>query len=208
MASVVINQCHFDVPEGTGTPIKASCLIHGPFTAWIPFDLDGHDGYLNSNTVPCPTCNAPSMLSEGAFDFTQGVVRELYGLSLSRQVRRRFEREVQTAASKEQAVFKAEQIHPKLGESVRRATEKSSWKERLILLATIITILAEAPDAIDNADAAAVWVWEQVKSKTENSEMRDEPSNQDKNENTNTGDETLKKRDGDQNMDWNDTTEI
>lgn len=207
MADIILNNNYFDVPAGEGTPIQATCPIHGSFTAWIPFDLKGHKGYLKSNVVPCPQCKSPSLLSEGLFDFTEEVVKDLYGVQLSRQVKRRFAREVKSARTKEQAIFKAAQIHPALSESVKKATTRPDWKNNLMIVAAIVTILSGLPKAIDTADKAAAWVVEQLKVENYRQEYPQEPSEKNEKQDSSTDGDTLNERDADQRDRWNDVTE-
>ncbi len=118
-------------------------------------------------------------MPQGAFDFTREVVYDLFGVQLSRQQCRQFARVAKKARSREDAHKRAERIDPKLGEAVKKTWRLPDWKEGLIILATIVTIMQGFPDAVANADAAVEWVKERLGEKQQRSDTPKE--SQDKN---------------------------
>lgn len=208
MCPISINNSYFDVPPGHGTPIQARCPVHGPFTGWVPLDLRGHEVSLHGNAVPCPKCRAVARLDDGYFNFINEIVHDLHGVQLSRQVVRRFAREMERVSSKEQAVQKAEASHPILALVIKKAVQQPSWLTALTAVAAIVGILQGAPGAIQTADQAATWVWEKLQPEKQQADGPHKPQHENQHQDDTRGSDPDQNGRNDRTESWDDDVEV
>lgn len=212
MAQISILQSYFDVPPGQGTPFKAECPIHGPFTAWLPFELKGHQVSLYQNAAPCPKCRKPSSMECGYFDFTQEIVRELFSEKISRQMARSFERKAAKVKTKEDAALLASTASPKIEKLVSKGNESAKWQNNLMIIAAVVTILQGLPPAVNNIDKAVEWTTNKLVEKgLLNKNDHHTTKEQDQTEaekNNNTNQDTDRNRSPSSEQNWSDGTDV
>lgn len=188
MAEIYISGTSFTgFGPGHGSPIQANCPVHGSFTGYLPFDLRGSRGSIDRSAITCPKCGRPGLLPQLSFDFTKEVVYDLFGVSLSRPQRRRFERLAKEAKSPEDAREKADRIHPRLARAVAKTKGTPDWRAALQNIANIITILVGLPAAIATADLAVDLVRAQLIPHEQNSEPPEKPHQKDDHKDDDTG---------------------
>lgn len=204
MALVYISRSSFGGVPGIGTPVPAICPIHGAFTGWLPFSLQGHQGFMDRSTIACPKCGRPGLLPQGPFDFTREVVHDLIGVRFSRPQRRRIERLVHEAKTPEDALVRANRIDKRLGAAVKKTWRLPNWQEGLAILALIVSLMADLPAAVNTADMAVEWVNEQLMLRQQESESPQKSGNKHNQQDTVPDQDTLGDGANGSNQGWDD----